>query len=55
MVRVRDYLMLSVDGSGAAIASAMELFVDVGFGRCEGRLVLDWMCLREFSSDFHEN
>ena len=29
--------------------------ISVYFGRCEGSLALDWMYLREFLSDFHNN
>jgi hypothetical protein len=29
--------------------------IDMYFGRCDGRLVLDWMCLCEFSSDLCKN
>ena len=32
-----------------------QCLIDLYFGRCEGRLALDWMCIRKFLSDFHEN
>jgi len=35
--------------------SKWRCLIDMCFGRCEGRLVLDWMCLYEFSIDFHKN
>jgi len=46
-------MVLLVDGSGTAIASKMA--IDVYFRRCKGRLALDWMYLRKFSSNFRKN
>jgi len=51
---LRNCLALSVDGSGTAIHPKRRCLMDVYFRRCEGRLALDWMCLREISSNFHE-
>ena len=52
---VKDCMALSVDGSGTATLPKWRCLIVVYFRRCEGRLVLDWMCLRKFSSDFCKN
>ena len=37
------------------IASKTAMFNKVDFGRCGGRLVLDWVYLHKFSSNFLDN
>jgi hypothetical protein len=32
-----------------------QCFIEMNFGRCVGRLLLDWMYLCEFSSNFFKN
>jgi len=52
---VKDHLMLSVDGSVAVIVSKIAMYDRGEFWMMWGGLLLDWVYLRDFSSNFHEN